>query len=140
MWRTKSSITRPAQSQGLRPYTNDTSSSRNKRKRWTDGLLTLPTLWLRRRVSCLQGFEDWREALRQKANASLCAADRGGRAQSTDSGWGPPQWIPPPQEAKSRSMDRTAIDAARTEYTRARESLAVVATTNDFPALEKHWA
>jgi hypothetical protein len=37
-------------------------------------------------------------------------------------------------------MDRTAIDAARTEYTRARESLVVVATTNDFTALEKHWA
>jgi hypothetical protein len=37
-------------------------------------------------------------------------------------------------------LDKTAIDAARTEYTRAADSLAVVATTNDFPTLEKHWA
>jgi hypothetical protein len=37
-------------------------------------------------------------------------------------------------------LDQKAIDAARTEYTRAVDSLAVVATTNDFPTLEKHWA
>jgi hypothetical protein len=37
-------------------------------------------------------------------------------------------------------LDKAAIDAARTEYRRAAESLAAVATTNDFPTLEKHWA
>jgi hypothetical protein len=37
-------------------------------------------------------------------------------------------------------LDKVAIDAARTEYTRAAESLAAVATTNDFPTLERHWA
>ena len=37
-------------------------------------------------------------------------------------------------------MDKKAINAARIEYTRAAESLEVVATTNDFPTLEKHWA
>jgi hypothetical protein len=34
-------------------------------------------------------------------------------------------------------MDKKAINAARIEYTRAAESLEVVATTNDFPALAK---
>lgn len=37
-------------------------------------------------------------------------------------------------------MDKAAIEAARTEYRRAAESLAQVATTNDFPTLEKYWA
>jgi hypothetical protein len=37
-------------------------------------------------------------------------------------------------------VDKAAIDAARTERGRAADSLAVVATTNDFPTLEKHWA
>ena len=37
-------------------------------------------------------------------------------------------------------MDKKAINAARIEYTRAAESLEVVATTNDFPTLEKDWA
>jgi hypothetical protein len=37
-------------------------------------------------------------------------------------------------------MDKKAINAARIEYTRAAESLEVVATTNDFLTLEKHWA
>jgi hypothetical protein len=37
-------------------------------------------------------------------------------------------------------LDKAAIDAACTEYARAAESLAVVATTNNFATLEKNWA
>jgi hypothetical protein len=38
MWRTKSSIIKPARSQGLRPYTNGTSSFRNVAKRSMHGV------------------------------------------------------------------------------------------------------
>jgi hypothetical protein len=37
-------------------------------------------------------------------------------------------------------MDKKAIDAARTEYIRASDSLGKVATTKDFSTLETHWA
>jgi hypothetical protein len=37
-------------------------------------------------------------------------------------------------------MDRKAVAAARTEFGRAKQSLADLAASNDFAAVERHWA